>query len=359
MRLWRRLVLAVLVLLAGWAGAVRAGEAVPPATVDDRSDAAALVRSLYNAVTLKDYARAWGYFGVPPARDFASFVKGYAATEFVAVKLGPVAAEGAAGSSYYSVPVALAAHEQGDTVRYFAGCYVVRGVNGAIQEPPYNPLHIEQAKLKPVADFAIPDEVAKSCGGAVATDAAAALERVQRQFAAEQRVACGLDDEEAAPGALRTPEVHDLSFKFASDEAAAKPRHYRLYHFPCQLYAYNESSVFYLEDDMGAAQPVSFAEPVVEAAFADDEQTRLSGWKVTGFTATATLINADFDTANQTITSFAKGRGIGDIFSSGSWDFAEGSFRLRGWLYDPTADEQEDPVTVIRDGVVQPPDLPK
>lgn len=351
---------ALILMLAALAGRAGAEDAPPPAYLDDRSDAASLVRSLYNAVALKDYARAWSYFGQPPARDFASFVAGYAATEFVAVKVGRVAAEGAAGSSYYSVPVALAAHETGGKVSYFAGCYVVRAVNGAIQEPRFNPLHIAQAKLKPVADFAMPDEVAKSCGGAdAADDGAAALERVKRQFAAEQRLTCGLDGAETAPGALRAPEVHDLTFRFASDEAAAKPRHYRLYHFPCQLFAYNESSLFYLEDDMGAAQVLSFAEPVVDASFSDEEQTRLATWTVGGFSAANTLINADYDARTMAITSFAKGRGVGDIFTSGTWGFSEGAFHLRDWLYDGTGDGAQNPVTVIKDGHLQPDNPPK
>ena len=350
----RRLGLAVLVLLAGRAGAARAGEVEPPAYLDDRSEAEALVRSLYNAVSRKEYARAWDYYGKAPAKDFATFSKGFAATDFVAVKTGRVASDGAAGSIYYTVPVAIAAHE-GDVVRKFAGCFVVRAVNGAIQEPPNHPLRIEQARLKPASDFSIPEEVEKSCAGIAAPeDAAAALQRVKAQFAAEQRTACALGDDEVAPGTWREPEVYDLSFKFSSDEAGAKPRRYRLYQFPCQQYAYNESSVFYLEDELGEAQVVSLAEPVVDVTFADAEESRMKSWKVTGYTASTLAVNADFDVGTMTLSTFAKGRGIGDVSSAGTWVFADGEFRLVGWEYDPTADAKEDPVTIVRDGVVQP-----
>ena len=59
------------------------------AYLDDRSGAESLVRSLYNAIDRKEYARAWDYFGEEkPARDFAAFVKGYEQTQSVAVETG-------------------------------------------------------------------------------------------------------------------------------------------------------------------------------------------------------------------------------------------------------------------------------
>ena len=70
--------------------------------LDDRSNADALVRSLYNAIDRKEYARAWDYFvEKKPARDFAAFVSGYQNTQTVGVKTGSVSEEGAAGSVFY------------------------------------------------------------------------------------------------------------------------------------------------------------------------------------------------------------------------------------------------------------------
>jgi len=78
--------------------------------VDDRSDAAAVVRSLYSAINRHEFARAWGYYGdTKPAKDFDTFVKGYDGTDKVDVETGAVSDEGAAGSIYYSVPVAIRA----------------------------------------------------------------------------------------------------------------------------------------------------------------------------------------------------------------------------------------------------------
>ncbi|TIQ18702.1 MAG: DUF1176 domain-containing protein, partial [Mesorhizobium sp.] len=72
--------------------------AADAAYVDDRSDAEAVIRSLYSAINRQEFARAWDYFGdTKPAKDFEEFVKGYDGTEKVDVKTGGVSEDGAAG----------------------------------------------------------------------------------------------------------------------------------------------------------------------------------------------------------------------------------------------------------------------
>jgi hypothetical protein len=67
----------------------------------------------------------------------------------VAVSFGQSAQEGAAGSTYWTLPVSLDATGTDGKHRYFAGCYTLRLVNPAIQaEPPFRPLHIVEGKLK-------------------------------------------------------------------------------------------------------------------------------------------------------------------------------------------------------------------
>src|SRR5690606_31087041 len=106
--------------------------------LDDRSSAEALVHSLYNAIDRREYARAWSYFGeTKPAGDFDSFAKGYADTESVEVRAGDVAEEGAAGSIFFAVPVAILATDKAGGQKVFAGCYTLRQVSGQIQEPPF------------------------------------------------------------------------------------------------------------------------------------------------------------------------------------------------------------------------------
>ena len=44
---------------------------------DDRSSPESLIRSLYSAINHHEYARAWSYYGDPPAKDFATYSKGF------------------------------------------------------------------------------------------------------------------------------------------------------------------------------------------------------------------------------------------------------------------------------------------
>ena len=140
-------------ILAGLLVAAACGSTAraEPAYLDDRSDAAQLVRSLYNAVNRHEYARAYDYFVTPPVKSYDAYVKGYEDTEFVDVLTGEVKADGAAGSTYYTVPTAIRAKGKGGT-SYFAGCYTIKAVNGAIQDPPSRPLQIQSAKLKPAKE---------------------------------------------------------------------------------------------------------------------------------------------------------------------------------------------------------------
>ena len=120
----------------------------PPDYRDDRTDAAAIVASYYNAIARHEYARAWGYFGeTKPVATYDAFAAGYADTVSFDLKLGAVAGEGAAGSLYETVPVAFAARRGDGSVKVYAGCYTTRLLQPADQDPPFAPLHLEQSSL--------------------------------------------------------------------------------------------------------------------------------------------------------------------------------------------------------------------
>jgi len=136
------------VLLASLAVPVFAQD--QPAYRDDRSTAEAVISSFYNAIDRQEYARAWSYYedgqGVP---KFKAFVAGYQTTKSVAVTLGKTAEEGAAGSTYYSVPVSIDAVDTTGKHAYFAGCYTLRLASPSNQAvPPFRPLHIVEGHLK-------------------------------------------------------------------------------------------------------------------------------------------------------------------------------------------------------------------
>ena len=119
-----------------------------PDYLDDRSTAEAVVRSYYNAIDRKEYARAYSYFGGAAAPEFESWAAGYQDTASVAVSFGEMAQEGAAGSSYFTLPVVLDVSRTDGTSAKFAGCYTLRLVQPANQvEPPFEGIHIEDAKL--------------------------------------------------------------------------------------------------------------------------------------------------------------------------------------------------------------------
>jgi hypothetical protein len=120
--------------------------------LDDRSDAAALVNSFYNAINRKEYARAWSYYhDSPPAANFATFEEETMDIERADVVIGEIVADGAAGSVFYQVPVAVRLTRQDASETYRAGCFVARLSNPQIQGDPFMPLHFESDGLTDIA----------------------------------------------------------------------------------------------------------------------------------------------------------------------------------------------------------------
>ncbi len=113
--------------------------------------AAGVIRSYYEAIDHKDYERAysaWGGEGASSHQTFESFVRGFAETETVKAEVGsPGRIEGAAGSRYVTVPVAIEAKTTGGTTQRFAGTYVLRRsvVDGAT--PEQRAWHIDSARI--------------------------------------------------------------------------------------------------------------------------------------------------------------------------------------------------------------------
>lgn len=145
--------------------AATAATADEPAYLDDRTSPETIVRSLYSAVGRGEYARAWSYFGdEKPVADYATFAEGYAGTGIAGIAIGAVTTEGAAGSIYGTVPVAISVTGPGpDGARVFAGCYTTRQIQPAIQEPPFRPLEIASGKLHAV-DAALDAALPTDCG---------------------------------------------------------------------------------------------------------------------------------------------------------------------------------------------------
>jgi Protein of unknown function (DUF1176) len=347
----------IICLVLTWLGAahVAAAEIMAPLDYsDDRSDAAALVRSFYNAVNRHEYARAWDYFANPPAKDFSAFAKGYDDTVRVDIVTGRANSEGAAGATFTEVPVAIRATDKNGGTKTFAGCYTVKAVNAQIQEPPFRALLIDRAKLKPVDSGSLSGSQPEWCGDGEAPKETAEeeMQRVIHAFALQHQTSC-TNPVEHVDQADGRPAVHELKTRLAGETASDPERLYRLYEFACSSYAYNFSTVYYLADDYGEVKQLSFAEPHLDIKYEDAEQTKLKSMSINGYSATDTLINASFDAATASIGSFNKWRGIGDASSGGTWVFREGDFVLIGYEADPTLDGEITPIPLILDGKIK------
>ncbi len=123
-----------------------------------------------------------------------------------------------------------------------------------------------------------------------------------------------------------------------------------LFEINCYLAAYNVVVAYVFAPSEGGAEamlPVSFAVPEFTLDYADDDtdQTKLAAPPaVTGFAAETLLVNPTFDPETNTITSFAKWRGLGDAYSSGEWMLENGRFVLKHYVIDPIYEANvEDP----------------
>jgi Protein of unknown function (DUF1176) len=319
--------------------------------MDDRSTAASVVRSLYNAINRHEFARAYDYFSVPPAKNYDDYVKGFEATAHVDVLLGDVSGDSGAGSTFFSVPTAIKSTGINGKIDYFAGCYTLRQVNGSIQDTPFNPLHIEKGALKPIKKDDFVSYSLPKCGQSVIeTEQKVIIETAKAMFAAEQAGKCAKVNDTLA--GENEPAVYSLNYR---GEGSDQDSVTTLYMFSCSLYAYNESWVFYAGDPVEGLHILSFAEPnvVVSHPKGDDEGTKIESIAVKGFTATTLLINADFDEKTKTISSFNKWRGIADASSNGAWTFNQGQFILQDYDVDPTYNSEIDPINIMKDGKVQ------
>lgn len=316
------------------------------AYLDDRSGPAALVRSLYNAINRQEYARAWSYFAEPPAPDLKAYAQGYADTEHVEVIAGTPHEEGAAGSIYFEVPVAIRALDRGGSEQIFSGCYTLRMSNPANQGDEFIGLRIERGGLAP-SEAAFAEALPRQCGdGQELPPYDAAFERAKAMFATAAPASCAIDA--ATDVEEEQPQSYTLAFNHQYDAADQPAREARLFRFFCYRGAYNEAHVYYLADDAGNVSLLQFARPELDIRHVgDDTGGAVESITVTGFGAQAELVNSEYDPATQTLADHALWRGLGDAFSEGRWAFRHGTFRLVHYEVDAAYDGERTPETVI------------
>lgn len=303
--------------------------------LDDRSSAAALVRSLYNAIERKEYSRAWSYFSEPPAESLEAYAKGYENTERVEVTVGTPREEGAAGSVYYELPVAVVADRADGSSQVYAGCYTLRMADPTVSET-FEPLHIERGALEETEE-PFENALPRKCGdGPDLPQRDGALEKATAIYANLDRcnaVRTGM----IGPDDL-TPEVHEISFRYAFDSDDQPDRVFRLYRFLCNIGAYNEGHVYFLADDDGEVAPLHFAQPTMDIRYVDDKDEKVDSMRVIGFSTYPYLVNSEYDPETRTVTSHSRWRGLGDASSHGKWIFRNGEFDLVRYEVDASYD---------------------
>ena len=131
-----------------------AAQTITPIPIEfaQQSDPASVIGSYYNAITLGDYHRAYGYWESAPGNQTeAQFVAGFADTLSADVLFRlPIFEDAGAGNVYASVPTLLIANRKNGTQAYFAGCFTTHRTNvpvGNATEPDPN-WYLQKATLK-------------------------------------------------------------------------------------------------------------------------------------------------------------------------------------------------------------------
>lgn len=320
--------------------------AADPPYLDDRSTAEALVRSLYNAVSRKEYGRAWSYFAEAPADSLDAFAEGYADTDSVMVRTGAVSEEGAAGSVFYNLPVAIEARTADGDAQIYGGCYQMRLANPQLQEDGFTPLHIVGGRLSP-SDRNIFDALPRTCGDGPAPDPAVEHERRARaMYLGGFGNLCLVEEDQKL--AEENFESWVLEFAYSYEDAAAPTTKATLYRFLCNRGAYNESHIYLLSDAYGVIRPLGFATPELDIRYEDNDYEKpVEAIYVKGFRSVPELVNSDYDPATFSLTSTALWRGIGDASAMGTWIFRDGEFALVRYDVDASYDGEQNPEIVV------------
>lgn len=127
-----------------------------PAAAVDRTPAQArsVVERYYAALDRGDYRSAyalWDRGGQASGQSYAHFVCGFAHTAHTRVVAGaPFDGEGAAGSSFITVPVRVYATLKSGAAQRFVGSYTLRRVNDVPGSTmAQRSWHLESARLRP------------------------------------------------------------------------------------------------------------------------------------------------------------------------------------------------------------------
>ncbi|MEP0522128.1 MAG: hypothetical protein ABJO09_14920 [Hyphomicrobiales bacterium] len=142
------------------------------------------------------------------------------------------------------------------------------------------------------------------------------------------------------------PARLELSYK---SEYASSDTGYEtaiVYKFFCSSGAYSQQTVF-LQKSGNSFVSLSFATPVLEIKYEDDQDEKVSSIKITGYTSRSSLTNSTFDPINLLLTEQSYWRGLGDAYQKTTFLFSEGQFVLKSFEVDASYDGQIEPQLLI------------
>lgn len=121
----------------------------------------------------------------------------------------------------------------------------------------------------------------------------------------------------------RTVEHISVSYKLDYETAKDPIREQQYFIVSCLAGAYNDNSVLLRVDYDDQLRAVSFASPEINRK-----------GKIIGFSADVVTGALSYNAKKQTLTSFSKGRGIGDLYVSGTYQIFETQVILREYTID-------------------------
>lgn len=316
----------------------------PKLYIDNRSDAAELVRSFYNAIDRQEFARAWSYFGEKkPTKELAEFATAYDGASRVELMVGNVTTKEGIERADYLVPASVTIKRADGSEKMLSGC-IAASLSKPKPDTGFAPMQIEQVDLRSTEDSS--SQTLPNCGE-TASPAAITQARVIRAFTTAYAGSCMSLQADAGSGAA-TPEVHELTYRLPHLKPEDPDQHATLYRFNCGWGAYNSNEIFYLAGEDGEFSQLQFTHPeyTVEYEGPEDAQ-KAKSITVIGYQAEASLSNTEFSPETQTLTFLSKWQGNGDTSTRGEYLFRQGAFTLVKYEVDATADDKVEPIAVI------------
>jgi hypothetical protein len=157
------------------------------------------------------------------------------------------------------------------------------------------------------------------------------VDEVIARFSVDLAKQCDFEAEDIADR-LKNASVYTVETK-----GETSPTTYQIFELACSHGAYNFNSVYYVGSEYAGLELVQFVEPLVAN----------KTYKVTGYSTVNMVTNSGFEPKNSTLGFFAKGRGLGDCFTSGSYKFEGGRFVLKTYEVDGECDGKIKPRKIV------------